>query len=145
MSRSRSFSFTSMISKTGTLCLPLFQLVLSDPPCEDTEMCINYKNQYPSDWYIWFLLLIVLAVLLCGAALFCLQGWLRRCSAGCSGRTVAIFAVGDLDSVYGAEAAVTPTVGIHLQTQHPELCPVPCFNTLGPPPPYEELVKASHV
>ncbi|XP_053513545.1 transmembrane protein 207 [Artibeus jamaicensis] len=143
MSRSRPFSFTSVISKTGSVCLPLFQLVLSDPPCEENEMCISYKDQYPSDWYIWFLLLIFLVALLCGVLLFCLPCWLRRCPLGSSRRTMAVFAVGDLDSVYGTEAAVNPTAGIQLQEQIPTLYPAAYFNNLGPPPPYEEMPKSS--
>ncbi|XP_019523542.1 PREDICTED: transmembrane protein 207 [Hipposideros armiger] len=143
MARSRPFSLTSVISKTGTLFLPLFQLVLSDPPCEDSEMCINYKDQYPDDWYIWLLLLIFLMALLCGTVLCCLHCWLRRCRISCARRTMAVFAVGDLGPVYETEAAVDSTVGIHLQTQNPELCPVPCFSNLGPPPPYEEILKSS--
>ncbi|XP_036208340.1 transmembrane protein 207 isoform X1 [Myotis myotis] len=166
MSRSSPFSFTSVISKTGTWCLPLFQLVLSDPPCEENEMYVNYKNQYPNDWYIWFLLLIFLVALLCGAVLFCLPCWLRRCGIGSSRRTVAVFAVGDLDPVYelgpsaltaasrspvflrrpgGTEAAVNPAVGIHLPTQNPELYHVSSFNTSGAPPPYEEILKSSQL
>nr|KAF6380622.1 transmembrane protein 207 [Myotis myotis] len=130
MSRSSPFSFTSVISKTGTWCLPLFQLVLSDPPCEENEM---------------FLLLIFLVALLCGAVLFCLPCWLRRCGIGSSRRTVAVFAVGDLDPVYGTEAAVNPAVGIHLPTQNPELYHVSSFNTSGAPPPYEEILKSSQL
>ncbi|XP_036896552.1 transmembrane protein 207 [Sturnira hondurensis] len=143
MSRSRPFSFTSVISKTASVCSPLFQLVLSDPPCEENEMCINYKDQYPNDWYIWFLMLIFLVALLCGAVLFCLPCWLRRCQLGSSRPTMAVFAVGDLDSVYGTEAAVNPTAGIRLQAQIPTLYPAACVNTLGPPPPYEEILKSS--
>lgn len=41
------------------------------------------------------------------------------------------------------EAAVNPTVGIHLQTHNLELYPIPCFGTLGSPPPYEEILKSS--
>ncbi|XP_006765936.1 PREDICTED: transmembrane protein 207 isoform X1 [Myotis davidii] len=145
MSRSSPFSFTSVISKMGTWSLPLFQLVLSDPPCEENEMHINYKNQYPNDWYIWFLLLIFLVALLCGAVLFCLPCWLRRCGISSSRRTVAVFAVGDLDPVYGTEAAVNPAVGIHLPTQNPELYHVSGFNTSGAPPPYEEILKSSQL
>nr|XP_014698871.2 transmembrane protein 207 [Equus asinus] len=140
---SRPFSFTSVISKTGTLCLPLFQLVLSDPPCEENETCINYKDQYPNGWYIWLLLLIFLMALLCGAVLFCLQCWLRRPRMGSQRHTMAVFAVGDLDPVCGMEATVSPTAGIHHQTQTPELYPVSCFGMLGPPPPYEEILKSS--
>ncbi|XP_045047994.2 transmembrane protein 207 isoform X4 [Desmodus rotundus] len=106
----------------------VFQLVLSDPPCEENEM---------------LLLLIFLVALLCGAVLFCLQCWLRRCRVGSSRRTMAVFAVGDLGSLYGTEAAVNPTAGISLQTQTPSPCPAVCFNTLGPPPPYEEILKSS--
>ncbi|KAF5922258.1 hypothetical protein HPG69_007146, partial [Diceros bicornis minor] len=102
---SRHFSFTSVISKTGTLCLPLFQLVLSDIPCEENEMLS---------------LLIFLVALLCGAVFFCLQCWLRRPQMGSSRRTMTVFAVGDLDPVYGTEAAVNPPIGIHLQTQNRE-------------------------
>ncbi|XP_059247269.1 transmembrane protein 207 isoform X1 [Mustela nigripes] len=97
----RPFSFTSVISKAGTSCLPLFQLVLSDPPCEENEMCINYKDRYTRDWYIWFLLLIFLMTLLCGVMFFCLQCWLRRPRMESPSRTMAVFAVGDLDPVYG--------------------------------------------
>ncbi|XP_014638714.1 PREDICTED: transmembrane protein 207 [Ceratotherium simum simum] len=140
---SRHFSFTSVISKTGTLCLPLFQLVLSDIPCEENEMYVNYQDQYPNGWYIWLSLLIFLVALLCGAVFFCLQCWLRRPQMGSPRRTMTVFAVGDLDPVYGTEAAVNPPIGIHLQTQNPELYPVSCFGTLGPPPPYEEILKSS--
>ncbi|XP_036880111.2 transmembrane protein 207 isoform X1 [Manis javanica] len=161
MWRTRPFSFTSVISKIGTLCLPI-QLVLSDPLCEENEMCVSYKNQYTSGWYIWFLLLIFLVALLCGVVFFCLQRLLRRRRMDSPRRTLAVFAVGDLDPVYGVtcfgkkqsnhsklaehsgtEAAVNPTVGIHLHTQNPELCPVPCVDKLGPPPPYEEILKSS--
>uniref|UniRef100_A0A9L0SDK1 Transmembrane protein 207 n=1 Tax=Equus caballus TaxID=9796 RepID=A0A9L0SDK1_HORSE len=119
---SRPFSFTSVISKTGTLCLPLFQLVLSDPLCEENETCINYKDQYPNGWYIWLLLLIFLMALLCGAVLFCLQCWLRRPRMGSQRHTMAVFAVGDLDPVCGclhsmADERSRPTPGI--QTQQP--------------------------
>ncbi|KAI5281769.1 transmembrane protein 207 [Manis pentadactyla] len=142
MWRTRPFSFTSVISKIGTLCLPI-QLVLSDPLCEENEMCVSYKDQYTSGWYIWFLLLIFLVALLCGVVFFCLQHWLRRRRTDSPRRTLAVFAVGDLDPVYGTEAAVNPTVGIHLRTQNPELCPVPCVDKLGPPPPYEGILKSS--
>uniref|UniRef100_G1LYH8 Transmembrane protein 207 n=1 Tax=Ailuropoda melanoleuca TaxID=9646 RepID=G1LYH8_AILME len=142
MLRSRPFSFTSVISKVGTSCLPLLQLVLSDPPCEENEMCRNYKDQYTNGWFIWFLLLIFLVALLCGVVFCCLQCWQRRC-IGSPRRTMAVFAVGDLDTIHGAEVAVNPTVGIHLQTLNPELYPVPWFGTLGPPPPYEGILKSS--
>uniref|UniRef100_A0A8C5L2L5 Transmembrane protein 207 n=1 Tax=Jaculus jaculus TaxID=51337 RepID=A0A8C5L2L5_JACJA len=138
MSRFRPFRVTSTVSTTGALCLPLFQLVLSDPPCEDNEMCVNYSNQHPNGWYIWFLLLIFLVALLCGIVLFCLQCWLKKSRRDNPRCTVAIFAVGDLDPIDGTEAAGSP-----LQTQNAGLHPIPCFGTLGPPPPYEDILKTS--
>nr|XP_045006576.1 transmembrane protein 207 isoform X2 [Jaculus jaculus] len=125
MSRFRPFRVTSTVSTTGALCLPLFQLVLSDPPCEDNEM---------------FLLLIFLVALLCGIVLFCLQCWLKKSRRDNPRCTVAIFAVGDLDPIYGTEAAGSP-----LQTQNAGLHPIPCFGTLGPPPPYEDILKTSQL
>ncbi|XP_058151520.1 transmembrane protein 207 isoform X1 [Dasypus novemcinctus] len=145
MWRSRLFSFTSVISKPGTWMLPLFQLVLSDLQCEENEMCVNYNDQHPNGWYIWFLLLIFLMALLCGVVFFCLQCWLKRPQVGSPRRTMAVFAVGDLDPVYETEASGSPAVGIHLQTQNPELYHVHCFGTLGPPPPYEEILKTSRL
>ncbi|KAM9088231.1 transmembrane protein 207 isoform 3-T3 [Megaptera novaeangliae] len=142
MSRSRLLSVTSVVSKTGILCLPLFQLVLSDSPCEENKMLNSSQNSI-REMERRFLLLIFLVALLCGAVLFCLQWWLRKLQNGPRRRTMAVFAVGDLDPVYGTEAAVNPTVGMHLQTQNPELYHVPCFGALGPPPPYEKILKSS--
>ncbi|XP_012304404.2 transmembrane protein 207 [Aotus nancymaae] len=143
MSRSRLFSVTSVISTIGILCLLLFQLVLLDLPCEEDEMCVNYNDRHPNGWYIWILLLVFMATLLCGAVVLCFQCWLRRPRIDSHRRTMAVFAVGDLDSIYGTEAAVSPTVGIHLQTQIPDLYPVPYEEILGSPPPYEDIIKTS--
>ncbi|XP_069885928.1 transmembrane protein 207 [Dipodomys merriami] len=145
MSRTRCFSVTSVISAMGTLCTPLFQLVLSDLLCEENEMCINYNDEHPNMWYIWFLLLIFLVALLCGVVLFCFQCWLKGPTIHSRRRTRAVFAVGDLDTIYGTEAAVRPTVGAHLHTQNHDLYPVPCFGTLDSPPPYEEITKTSQL
>lgn len=142
MSRPRPFSFTSVISKTGTLYLPQLQLVLSDSSCEENGMCSSYKDQYPHNWYIWFLLLICLVALLCGIVLCCLQCW-RRTQVGSPRRTMAVFAVGDLDPVYGMETAIRSTVGSHFHSPNPERCHVPNLCTLGPPPPYEEILKST--
>lgn len=43
----------------------------------------------------------------------------------------------------GAEMAGSPTSGICHPTQNTELCSAPCFGALGPPPPYEEILKAN--
>ncbi|XP_012874972.1 PREDICTED: transmembrane protein 207 [Dipodomys ordii] len=145
MSRTRCFSVTSVISAMGTLCTPLFQLVLSDLLCEENEMCINYNDERPNMWYIWFLLLIFLVALLCGVVLFCFQCWLKGPTIHSRRRTRAVFAIGDLDPIYGTEAAVRPTVGAHLHTQNHDLYPVPCFGTLDSPPPYEEITKTSQL
>ncbi|XP_037382491.1 transmembrane protein 207 [Talpa occidentalis] len=127
----------------GSYCSKhVFQLVLSDSPCEENEMCSKYKDQYPHDWYIWFLLLICMVALLFGLFLFCLQCWLRP-QIDSPRHTMAVFAVGDLDPVYGMEAAMSSTVGIHLQTQNPEHSHAPSHGTLGPPPPYEEIIKSN--
>ncbi|XP_037672605.1 transmembrane protein 207 [Choloepus didactylus] len=107
------------------------------------KRCKNYNDQHPNGWYIWFLLLIFLVALLFGAVLFCLHCWLKRPRISSPRCTMAVFAVGDLDPAYGIEAAVSPTVGIHLQIQNPELYHFPCFGTLGLPPPYEEIHKIS--
>uniref|UniRef100_A0A8C6GNN9 Transmembrane protein 207 n=1 Tax=Mus spicilegus TaxID=10103 RepID=A0A8C6GNN9_MUSSI len=143
MSTSSPFRVASKIITAGCLCLPLFQRVLSDLSCEENEMCVNYDERYPDGWYIWFFLLIFLVVLLCGVVLFCLQCWLKRCGINPPRRTMAVFAVGDLDPVYGAEMAGSPTSGICHPTQNTELCSAPCFGALGPPPPYEEILKAN--
>ncbi|XP_029326131.1 transmembrane protein 207 isoform X1 [Mus caroli] len=159
MSRSSPFRVASKILTAGCLCLPLFQRVRSDLSCEENEIrsffrlllykerlynwCVNYDERYPDGWYIWFFLLIFLVVLLCGVVLFCLQCWLKRCGINPPRRTMAVFAVGDLDPVYGAEMAGRPTSGICHPTQNTELCSAPCFGVLGPPPPYEEILKAN--
>ncbi|XP_006156780.1 transmembrane protein 207 [Tupaia chinensis] len=143
MSRFRLLRVTSVISTTGTFCLLLLQLVLSDLQCEENEMYVHYNDQHPNGWYIWFLLLIFSVALLCGVVLCCLQCWLNRRQADSPRRTVAIFTVGDLDPIYGTEAAVGPTVGIHPQTGNPDRCSGPRFGTVGPPPAYEEILKTS--
>lgn len=51
-------------------------------------------------------MMILLVVLLCGVVLFCLQSWLKRCRIDDPPRrTVAVFAVGDLDLIYGELSA----------------------------------------
>ncbi|XP_051006492.1 transmembrane protein 207 [Acomys russatus] len=119
----------------------VFQLVHSDLSCEENEMCVNYDHEHPDRWYIWFLLLIFLVIFLCGVVLFCLQCWLKRCRIDPPRRTMTVFALGDVDPIYGTEMAASPTAGICLPTHSSELHPSPCFVALGPPPPYEEILK----
>ncbi|KAM4887185.1 transmembrane protein 207 isoform 3-T3 [Thomomys bottae] len=78
----------------------VLQLVLSDLLCEENKMCVNSSGEHPNVWYIWFLLLIFLVALLCGVVLFCLQCWLKGPMIHTQRRTVAVFAVGDLDTIY---------------------------------------------
>ncbi|XP_038200678.1 transmembrane protein 207 [Arvicola amphibius] len=144
MSRSSPFRVASKIPTIGSLCLLPFQLVLSDLSCEENEMCANYADQHSDGWYIWFLLMILLVVLLCGVVLLCLRSWLKRCRIDDPPRrTVAVFAVGDLDLMYETDMTGSPTSGIGLPTPNTELGPAPCFSALGPPPPYEETLKTS--
>nr|XP_048309874.1 transmembrane protein 207 [Myodes glareolus] len=143
MSRSSPFCVTSKIATIGSLCLLPFQLVLSDLSCEENEMCANYDDQHSDGWYIWFLLMILLVVLLCVVVFLCLRSWLKRCRIDDSPRrTVAVFAVGDLDFIYETEMAGSPTPGIGL-VPNTELSPAPCFSALGPPPLYEETLITS--
>uniref|UniRef100_A0A6I8NL68 Transmembrane protein 207 n=1 Tax=Ornithorhynchus anatinus TaxID=9258 RepID=A0A6I8NL68_ORNAN len=103
-------SSMSLISKTGILCLILFQFVSSDPPCEENEPCINYNEHLPSAWLIWLFMLLFPAALLCCGILFCLQCWIKRTSQGSTGRTVAVFALNDLDSIYETQVLVFITI-----------------------------------
>ncbi|XP_008837922.1 transmembrane protein 207 [Nannospalax galili] len=137
------FHVTSIISTTGSLCLLLFQMVLSDLPCEENEMCINYNDQHPNGRYVWLVLLIFSVALLCGGVFFCFQCWLKRWRIHTPRRTMAVFAVGDLDPIYAALESGSPATRIHLPSQNPEQYPAPCFGALGPPPPYEEILRTS--
>lgn len=59
----------------------------------------------PASSAIRLLLLIFLVALLCGTVLFCFHWCLRRSQIGFPRRTLAVFAVGDLDPVYGKLSA----------------------------------------
>ncbi|XP_063116578.1 transmembrane protein 207 [Cavia porcellus] len=88
------------------------------------------------------LFLILFMTFICGVLFFCLHHWLKHRRVDPSRRTMAVFAVGDLDTTYRTEAAVNPTVRFHFQTQNLERHPVPCFGTLGSPPSYEDVLKS---
>lgn len=52
--------------------------------------------------------MILLVVLLCVVVFLCLRSWLKRCRIDDSPRrTVAVFAVGDLDFIYGELSATS--------------------------------------
>ncbi|XP_023556673.1 transmembrane protein 207 [Octodon degus] len=87
------------------------------------------------------LFVIFFVAFVCGVLLFCVHHWLKTRRIHSTTRTMAVFAVGDLDINCGTEGAVSPTVGFHFQTQKPACHPIPCFGTLGPPPSYEDVLK----
>ncbi|XP_077204116.1 transmembrane protein 207 isoform X2 [Paroedura picta] len=117
-------------SPPGGLCFAFFQLASSEATCESAErLCMSL-----------FLATILLCVALC-----CLQRWLTRCRCFSSRRTVAVFALSGVDSVYenDVDPGRLPKVPPHPRS--PER-PSPCSgsNTAGdgPPPSYEEVVKS---
>ncbi|XP_028925698.1 transmembrane protein 207 isoform X3 [Ornithorhynchus anatinus] len=123
-------SSMSLISKTGILCLILFQFVSSDPPCEENEPL--------------FMLLFPAALLCCGI-LFCLQCWIKRTSQGSTGRTVAVFALNDLDSIYETTVPWDQFSRVCLHSQSVGLCPASDCSAERPPPSYEDLKKTSNL
>ncbi|XP_028925696.1 transmembrane protein 207 isoform X1 [Ornithorhynchus anatinus] len=138
-------SSMSLISKTGILCLILFQFVSSDPPCEENEPCINYNEHLPSAWLIWLFMLLFPAALLCCGILFCLQCWIKRTSQGSTGRTVAVFALNDLDSIYETTVPWDQFSRVCLHSQSVGLCPASDCSAERPPPSYEDLKKTSNL
>ncbi|XP_038604716.1 transmembrane protein 207 [Tachyglossus aculeatus] len=143
MSPGTSSSSMSVNSKTGILCLILLQFVSSDPPCEENEPCINYNDHLPSAWLIWLFMLLFPAALLCCGMLFCLQCWIKRTSQGSAGRTVAVFAISDLDSIYETAVPQNPFPRVCLHSHSVGLCPVSNCSAVRPPPSYEDLKKTS--
>ncbi|EHB08517.1 Transmembrane protein 207 [Heterocephalus glaber] len=130
MSSFRPFSVTLVISTMGTWCLQLFQVTIS----LSGRLCVNCNDGHPNDWLIWLLLLVFFMAFVCGVLLFCLHHWLNSHQTDPSRSAMAVFAVGDLGTNCGTEAAVNPTVGFHFQTQNPEHHPVSHFGTLSPSP-----------
>ncbi|XP_004835242.1 transmembrane protein 207 [Heterocephalus glaber] len=129
MSSFRPFSVTLVISTMGTWCLQLFQGVteIFNFPRGPPHFC-------PDTFGIRLLLLVFFMAFVCGVLLFCLHHWLNSHQTDPSRSAMAVFAVGDLGTNCGTEAAVNPTVGFHFQTQNPEHHPVSHFGTLSPSP-----------
>ncbi|XP_060098768.1 zinc finger protein 709-like [Heteronotia binoei] len=75
----------------------------------------------PPNWNpFWLCMSLFLAMILLCVALCCLQRWLTRCRRLSSQRTVAVFALSDVDSVYGesdTERAGQVTKGILTQSE----------------------------
>ncbi|XP_074046746.1 transmembrane protein 207 isoform X3 [Macrotis lagotis] len=92
-------SFASLLSRIGAVGLLLFQLVSPDPTCEENEMCMSQDEEPLSDWYIWCLMLLSLITILCCLVLLCLQCWLKRSHPCPPGRTVAVFAINDIETI----------------------------------------------
>nr|XP_020820494.1 transmembrane protein 207 isoform X2 [Phascolarctos cinereus] len=121
------------------------KLVSPDPTCEENETCVGQDQQPLSGWYIWSLMLIILVTIICCMVLLCLQHWLKRSHPCLPQRTVAVFAVNDIESISGREAVMAPTVRGDLHSPYPELHSPSCIVPLGPPPPYEDAQKTSRL
>ncbi|XP_074046745.1 transmembrane protein 207 isoform X2 [Macrotis lagotis] len=120
----------------------MVELVSPDPTCEENEMCMSQDEEPLSDWYIWCLMLLSLITILCCLVLLCLQCWLKRSHPCPPGRTVAVFAINDIETISGRETVTDPTVD--LRSPHHELYPE-SSTPLGPPPPYEDGQKTSRL
>ncbi|XP_036609209.1 transmembrane protein 207 [Trichosurus vulpecula] len=137
--------FTSLLSRTAAVGLMLLQLVSPDPTCEENETCVGQDEQPLSGWYIWCFMLITLISITCCMVLACLRCWLKRSRPCLPGRTVAVFAVNDIESISGREAVTSPTGSADLHSPHLVLYPQSCIVPLGPPPPYEDAQKTSRL
>ncbi|XP_072477155.1 transmembrane protein 207 [Notamacropus eugenii] len=136
---------TSLLSRTAAGVLMLLQPVSPDPTCEENEICVGQDEQPLSDWYIWCFMLITVIAIICCMVLACLQCWLKRSHPCLPGRTVAVFAVSDIESISGREAVTGPAASDDLHSPPLVLCPPSCIVPLGPPPPYEDVQKTSRL
>uniref|UniRef100_A0A8C8VNS5 Transmembrane protein 207 n=1 Tax=Pelusios castaneus TaxID=367368 RepID=A0A8C8VNS5_9SAUR len=107
--------------------------------------CANYNEESLGVWYVWLLLLFFLAMILSCGILFCLQCWLNRQSSSPTQRTLAVFALSDVDSLSGYEAFPCAFSGVPALSPNPEPGPFPAlhFHTRGSgsPPFYEDIIK----
>ncbi|XP_025067505.1 transmembrane protein 207 [Alligator sinensis] len=141
----RASRFTLLISEIGGLCLTVFQLADPDPKCELNETCVGHHEENLSTWYVWFLMLFVLALILSCGILLCLQCWLEQRSRLPSRRALAVFALSDADTFCASTMSRCPWSEACAHPAHPEPCsaPLPPFHTTGPgsPPSYEDTMK----
>ncbi|NXY32734.1 TM207 protein, partial [Pomatorhinus ruficollis] len=129
---------------TGVLCLTFFQSADSGSDCELGERCIGQRDENFSSWYVWFLVLFVLALLLSCGICCCLQCCLKRRSL-LPRRTVAVFALSSSDAFCATEAAPCPFSGSLSPCTTAEISssPAPHFSLgeTGLPPSYEDVMK----
>ncbi|NXQ29260.1 TM207 protein, partial [Alaudala cheleensis] len=106
--------------------------------------CVGQSNENFSIWYVWFLLLFLLAVLLSCGVCCCLQCWLKRRSC-LPRRTVAVFALSSSDAFCATEAPPCPFSGSLSPCVTAEIpsSPTPRFSLGGTelPPSYEDVMK----
>nr|XP_021392461.2 transmembrane protein 207 [Lonchura striata domestica] len=145
--RRGALCLTSWITAgTGVLCLTFFQSADSGSDCELGERCVGQSDENFSSWYVWFLVLFLLAVLLSCGACCCLQRWLRRRSC-LPQRTVAVFALSSSDAFCATEAPLCPFSGSlsPCTTAEVSSSPGPRFSLGGTelPPSYEDVMKES--
>ncbi|NXI43609.1 TM207 protein, partial [Galbula dea] len=138
--------FASWITRTGVLCLTLFQLADSESDCELGKRCFRQSNENFSSWYVWFLMLFFLPLLLsCGICCCCLQCCLKRGSCLPHQRTLAVFALSSSDAFCASEASQCPFSGSPRPCMIAEMSssPVPQFSLEGTelPPSYEDIMK----
>ncbi|XP_044525442.1 transmembrane protein 207 [Gracilinanus agilis] len=129
-------SLTSLLSRSGAIGLTFIQ---------QPSRCVSSDEQPLNGWYIWWLMLLSLISIICCMVLICLHCWLKRSHSRSSGRTVAVFAVSDIESISGTESVTNPTARLDLHSPDPELYSGSCIIPLGPPPPYEDTQKTSRL
>ncbi|XP_039569602.1 transmembrane protein 207 isoform X1 [Passer montanus] len=149
MQRPGALCLSSWITAgTGVLCLTFFQSADSGSDCELGERCVGQSDGNFSSWYVWFLVLFLLAVLLSCGICCCLQCWLKRRSC-LPRRTVAVFALSSSDAFCATEAPPCPFSGSLSPCMTAEISssPAPCFSLGGTelPPSYEDVVKENKV
>ncbi|NXT71861.1 TM207 protein, partial [Chaetops frenatus] len=114
------------------------------PFCSSLFRCIGQSDENFSSWYVWFPVLLFLAVLLSCGTCCCLQCWLKRPSC-LPRRTLAVFALSSSDSFCATEAAPCPFSGSLSPCMAAEIAssPAPRFSLGGTelPPSYEDVMK----
>ncbi|NXC38299.1 TM207 protein, partial [Penelope pileata] len=120
-----------------------FQPAGSESGCEPGERCTTHNDENFSSWYVWFLMLFLLALLLSCGICCCLQCWLKRRSC-LSPRTLAVFALSSSDAFCASEApqcpfsrSPSPCMNVEMSSPAPWLSP----GGTELPPSYEDIMK----
>ncbi|KAL8188311.1 UNVERIFIED_CONTAM: hypothetical protein K2H54_065365 [Gekko kuhli] len=105
-----------------------------------------HEVEEPQKGLVGFCMSLFLAMILLCVALCCLQQWLTRCRRISSQRTVAVFALSDVDLVYENDVAPPRDAAAQGLPPPPSLergssCARSDTAGNGPPPSYEETVK----